>query len=180
MQVVRSDNGRKYPKKGFNAYFQQNGIIHQTSYVTTPQQNGISERKNRHLLEVAQSLCFAMHVPKRFWGDVILTAAFLINRMPRVLQFKTPLHTLSQHHSLPSLFNIPPKVFGCTCYIYVHQHQHGKMDTRARKCLFVGYSATQKGYQCYHPPSGKVFVSMDVTFLEHEAYFPRGASDSSL
>jgi hypothetical protein len=180
VQVVRSDNGRKYPKKGFNAYFQQNGIIHQTSCVTTPQQNGISERKNRHLLEVARSLCFAMHVPKRFWGDVILTAAFLINRMPRVLQFKTLLRTLSQHHSLPSLLNIPPKVFGCTCYIHVHQHQRGKMDTCARKCLFVGYSATQKGYKCYHPPSGKVFVSMDVTFLEQEAYFLRGASDTSL
>uniref|UniRef100_A0A2N9IIQ2 Protein kinase domain-containing protein n=1 Tax=Fagus sylvatica TaxID=28930 RepID=A0A2N9IIQ2_FAGSY len=142
--------------------------------------NGISERKNRHLLEVALSLCFAMHVPKHFWGDVILTAAFLINRMPRVLQFKTLLRTLSQHHSLPSLLNIPPKVFGCTCYIHVHQHQRGKMDTCARKCLFVGYSATQKGYKCYHPPSGKVFVSMDVTFLEQEAYFLRGASDTSL
>jgi hypothetical protein len=124
VQVVKSDNRREYLKKGFNAYFQQNGIIHQTSCVTTPQQNGIAERKNRHLLEVARSLCFAMHVPKRFWGDAILTAAFLINRMPsRVLhQFKTPLHTLSQHHSLPSLLNIPPKVFGCTCYIHVHQH----------------------------------------------------------
>jgi hypothetical protein len=122
-----------------------------------------------------------MQVPKRFWGDAILTAAFLINRMPsRVLQFKTPLHTLSQYHSLPSLLNIPPKVFGCTCYIHVHQHQRGKMDPRARKCLFVGYFATQKGYKCYYPPYGKVFVSMDVTFLEQEAYFSRGASDTSL
>ena len=143
MQVVRSNNGREYLKKGFNAYFQQNNIIHQTSCVTTPQQNGIAERKNRHLLEVARSLCFAMQVPKRFLGDAILIAAFLINRMSsRVLQFKTPLHTLSQYHSL---LNIPPKVFGCTCYIHVHQHQRGKMDPRARKCLFVGYFATQKG-----------------------------------
>jgi hypothetical protein len=181
VQVVRSDNGREYLKKGFNAYFQQNDIIHQTSCVITPQKNGIAERKNHHLLEVAQSLCFAMQVPKRFWGDAILTATFLINRMPsRVLQFKTPLHTLSQYHSLTSLLNIPPKVFGCICYIHVYQHQRGKMDPRARKCLFVGYSATQKGYKCYHPPSGKVFVPMDVTFLEHEAYFPKGASNTSL
>jgi hypothetical protein len=54
------------------------------------------------------------------------------------------------------------------------------MDPHARKCLFVSYSATQKWYKCYHPPSGKVFVSMDVTFLEHEAYFPREASYTSL
>uniref|UniRef100_A0A2N9EKA6 Integrase catalytic domain-containing protein n=1 Tax=Fagus sylvatica TaxID=28930 RepID=A0A2N9EKA6_FAGSY len=89
VQVVRSDNGKEYLKKGFNAYFQQNGIIHQTSCVTIPQQNG----------------------PKRFWGDAILTAAFLTNRMPsRVLQFKTPLHTLSQYHSLPS-FSISHQKF---------------------------------------------------------------------
>jgi hypothetical protein len=54
------------------------------------------------------------------------------------------------------------------------------MDPRARKCLFVGYSSTQKGYKCYHPHSGKLFVSMDVTFLKQEAYFLRGASDTSL
>ena len=143
VQVVRSDNGREYLKKGFNVYFQQNVIIHQTSCVTTPQQNGIVERKNRHLLELDRSLCFAMQVPKHFWGDAILTTAFLLNRMPScVLQFKTPLHTLSQYHSVPSFLNILPKVFRCTCYIHVHQHQRGKMDPRARKCLFVCYSAT--------------------------------------
>jgi hypothetical protein len=121
--IVRSNNVKEYLKKGFNTYFQQNGTIHQTSYVTTPLQNGIAERKNRHLLEVAQSLCFAMQVPKCFWGDAILTIAFLINRMPsRVLQFKIPLLTLSQYHSIPSLLKFPPKVFGCTCYIHVHQH----------------------------------------------------------
>uniref|UniRef100_A0A2N9IHB3 Integrase catalytic domain-containing protein n=1 Tax=Fagus sylvatica TaxID=28930 RepID=A0A2N9IHB3_FAGSY len=60
VQVVKSNNVKEYLKKGFNAYFQQNGTIHQTFYVTTPLQNGIAERKNRHLLEVAQSLCFAM------------------------------------------------------------------------------------------------------------------------
>jgi hypothetical protein len=54
------------------------------------------------------------------------------------------------------------------------------MDPRARKYLFVGYSSTQKGYKCYHPHSGKLFVSMDVTFLKQEAYFLRGASDTSL
>ncbi|TQD71560.1 hypothetical protein C1H46_042906, partial [Malus baccata] len=181
IQVVRSDNGKEYLNYGLGTFFQQHGIIHQTSCPHTPQQNGIAERKNRHLLDVARSLCSAMHVPKRFWGDAIHTAVFLINRMPsRVLQFQTPIQTLSQYHSLPSLLHIPPKVFGCVCYVHVPMQNRDKLDPRAIKCVFIGYSATQKGYRCYYPPTGKFFVSMDVTFREHEEFFSKDDLATSL
>ena len=54
---------------------------------------------------------------------------------------------------------------------FVHIHNHGKLDPRAIKCVFVGYSLTQKGYKCYHPLSKKLCVSVDVTFNENESYF---------
>ena len=60
----------------------QNGILHQTSCVDTPSQNGVVERKNGHLLEIAQALLFQIHVPKHLWADVVFIACFLINRMP--------------------------------------------------------------------------------------------------
>jgi len=63
-------------------FLNEKGIIHHSSCVDTPQQNGVAERKNRHLLEVARALMFSMNVPKRFWGEAILTASYLINRMP--------------------------------------------------------------------------------------------------
>ncbi|RVW12946.1 Retrovirus-related Pol polyprotein from transposon RE2 [Vitis vinifera] len=66
----------------FREFLAQEGIVHLSSCVDTPQQNGIAERKNRHLLEVARSLMFSMNVPKLFWGQAVLTAAYLINRMP--------------------------------------------------------------------------------------------------
>uniref|UniRef100_A0A2N9I636 Integrase catalytic domain-containing protein n=1 Tax=Fagus sylvatica TaxID=28930 RepID=A0A2N9I636_FAGSY len=181
VQVLRSDNGGEYFKKELSAYFHAYGIIHQTSCVDTPQQNGVAERKNRHLLEVARSLMFAMNVPKSFWGDAVLTAAYLINRMPsKVLQFQTPLQSLSKTHSLPTLLQIPPKVFGCVCYVHIHKQHRSKLDPRAQKCIFLGYSTTQKGYKCYHPPSTKILVSMDVTFLEDQAYFSGGDLEHSL
>jgi hypothetical protein len=69
----------------------ENGIVHQSTCVNSPQQNGIAERKNRHLLEVARALLFSTKVPKYLWGEAVLTAAHLINRMPsRVLNLKTP------------------------------------------------------------------------------------------
>jgi hypothetical protein len=52
----------------------------------------------------------------------------------------------------------------------------GKLDPRAIKSVFVGYSATQKRYVCWSPIERRLFVSMDVTFREHEPYFSSGVS----
>ena len=61
----------------FQSFMLQNDILHRTSYVDTPQ-NGVAERKNRHLLKTAQVLLFQMHVPKYFEADVVSTACFLL------------------------------------------------------------------------------------------------------
>ena len=66
IQVLRTDNARDFFNSVLGSYLQSNGIIHQSSCVDTPQQNGVAKRKNRHLLEVARSLLFSSHVPKRF------------------------------------------------------------------------------------------------------------------
>lgn len=64
----------------FKIYLRDHGIIHQTSYVDTPAQNEVGQQKNRHLLEAARSLMFTMGVPIAYWGDAILSTAYLINR----------------------------------------------------------------------------------------------------
>ena len=93
-----------------------------------------------------------MNVPKVYWGDVVLTAAYLINRMSlRTLDFRRPIELIQGSRT----YNIPPKVFGCV--YFVHKYVRGKLDPGALKCVFVGYSATQKGYKCYHPPT-KIFL----------------------
>ena len=82
VQNLRSDNAKEYVSEQFQSFMLEHGILHQTSYVGTPAQNGVAERKNRHLLEIARSLLFQMHVPKHFWADTVSTACFLINWMP--------------------------------------------------------------------------------------------------
>ena len=77
-----SDNAKEYVSEQFQSFMVEHDILHQTSYVDTPAQNGVVERKNRHLLETAKALLFQMHVPKHFWADAVSTACFLINRMP--------------------------------------------------------------------------------------------------
>ena len=87
----------------------QNGIIHQSSCSHSLQQNGIVERKNSHLLEVARSIIFTTNVLKTVWGDAVLTVYYLINRMPsRVLEFQTHLkkiNLVSHIHEPSPLFN---------------------------------------------------------------------------
>ena len=88
IQVLRTDNATDYFNSILGDYLVKEGIVHQSSCVNTPQQNGIAERKNRHILDVARSLMFSTNVPKCFWGKAVLTAAYLINRMPSsVLNF---------------------------------------------------------------------------------------------
>ena len=81
IQFLRTNNGTEYFNETLNNSLLKKGMLHQSFYVNTPQQNGVSERKNCLLLEISRSLLFALNVPKRFWGDALLIACFLINRM---------------------------------------------------------------------------------------------------
>jgi len=160
IKVFRGDNGKEYFNTILDDFFLQNGILHQCSCPNTPQQNGVAERKNRHLLEVARALLFSSKVPNYLWGEAVLTAAYLINRMSsKVLNFQTGVST-----------GLTLKIFGCTAFVHEHKNV-GKLEPRAIKCVFVGYSPTQKGYKCFDPKNKKMFVTMDVTFFENKPFF---------
>ncbi|XP_042496293.1 cell division cycle protein 27 homolog B-like isoform X2 [Macadamia integrifolia] len=69
-----------------------------------------------------------------------------------------------------SAFPVPPKVFRCICYCCDH-HPSGRFDSRGTRCIFPGYSPTQKGYRCFHPPTWRCFVTRDVFFHESMPYY---------
>ncbi|WKA11938.1 hypothetical protein VitviT2T_029385 [Vitis vinifera] len=175
IQILKFDNARDYFNSILGEFLAQEGIVHLSSSVDTPQQNGIAERKNRHLLEVARSLMFSMNVPKLFWGQAVLTAAYFINRMPsRVLKFQTPCQTLLKSFPTTRLIStVPPKIFGCSVFVHINQQHRSKLDPRSLKCIFLGYSSNQKGYKCYSPVTRKFYNSMDVTFFETQPYYPK-------
>ncbi|KAK6792050.1 hypothetical protein RDI58_011131 [Solanum bulbocastanum] len=88
VKIVRTDNGLEFFNSQCNSLFNSFGIIHQSTCVHTPQQNGIAERKHRHFLKMAKALRFQAHIPLKFWGECVSTAAFLINRLPSTLLSK--------------------------------------------------------------------------------------------
>ena len=94
---LRSDNAKDYFNQSVTTFFQQKGIIHDSSCPYTPQQNEIAERKNGHLLAIIRALLFHHNVPKHYWGKAALTATFLINRLPsKILDFHSPIQLLTR------------------------------------------------------------------------------------
>ncbi|KAL0556045.1 hypothetical protein IC582_004550 [Cucumis melo] len=171
--ILRSDNGREFQNHNLSEFLASKGIVHQTSYAYTPQQNGVAERKNRHLVEVARSLMLSTSLPSYLWRDAILTAVHLINRMSsRILHLQTLLDCLKKSYpSTRPVSEVPLRVFGCTAYVHNFDPNQTKFTPRAQACVFVGYPHHQRGYKYFHPPSRKYFVTMDVTFCENRPYF---------
>nr|KYP64905.1 Retrovirus-related Pol polyprotein from transposon TNT 1-94 [Cajanus cajan] len=172
VKVVRSDNGTEFVC--MDSYFQNHGIVHETSCTGTPQQNGRVERKNRHILNVARALRFQAHLPIKFWGECVLTAGYLINRTPSiVLHGKTPYEML--YNKPPSLNHL--RVFGSLCYVHNRDSKRDKFASRSRRCVFLGYPYGKKGWRVYDLELGVFLTSRDVVFSESE--FPCAESQNS-
>ena len=178
IQVLRSDNGGEYNSFELKHFLEEQGIVHQTTCPDTPQQNGVAERKNRHLLEVVRASLFEANMPSSYWGEALTSAVYLINRTPSCsIDFQTPHQALNKCVNAPSVPNLQPHVFGCVVFVHLHKHQRHKLAPQALKCVFVGYAMYQKGYRCYHLPIEQMFVTMDVNFHENLMYF---SSESEL
>ncbi|XP_010485132.1 PREDICTED: uncharacterized protein LOC104763464 [Camelina sativa] len=135
--------------------------------VRVNKQNGRVERKHRHILNVAWSLLFQASLPIIFWGEAILTAAYLINRTPtKVLHGKTPYELL--FNKKPSCDEL--KVFGSACSTHRKMRDKDKFGPRSRSCIFVGYPFGKKGWKVYDLEDNEFLVSRDVVF--HEDVFP--------
>ncbi|XP_074284704.1 uncharacterized protein LOC141610110 [Silene latifolia] len=159
VKIVQSDNGSEFLSGPLKQYYNENGMLFQTSNVDTPQQNGRVERKHRHILEKARALRFQGNLPLDFWGECIVTAAYLINRTPtHVLHGQTPYEVL--YGERPILDSI--RVFGSLCYVHNKERPKDKFSERGKRCIFIGYPSTKKGWRVYDLKTGAVFDSRDV------------------
>ena len=85
---------------------------------------------------------FQMSVPNSYWGEAVLTAVYLINRViSRVLGNTSPIKSMLSHFpSAPILQNLKTRVFGCVAFVHVHKQYRNKLDPRAIRCIFLGYA----------------------------------------
>ena len=159
VKMIRSDNGSEFILRQF---YDEIGIIHQTSCVETPQQNGIVERKHQHLLNVTRSLLFQSNLPFICWSYALIHFGILVNCIPTTfLGNKTPYEKLyGTPYDISSL-----RVFGCLCFTSSLTANKKKLDLRVAISIFLGFKPNTKGYVTLDLKTKAISISRNVIFL---------------
>ena len=103
-----------------------------------------------------------------FWAEAVFPVVYIMNKTPSIV-----VHDVTPEKRFPStkpdLSHL--KVFDCIAYVHVSDERRTKLDPKAEKCVFIGYSLEQKGYKCYNPVTREVRVSRDVVFYELASWY---------
>ena len=161
---IRSDHGGEFQNSLFEEFCEENGIFHNFSAPRTPQQNGVVERKNRSLVELARTMLSDSSLPKYFWADAVSTACYVSNRVIiRPILKKTPYEIYKGRKPNISHFHI----FGCKCFVLNNDKDNlGKFDEKSDEGIFLGYSLSSKAFRIYNKRTLTIEESMHVSFDE--------------
>nr|CAN77969.1 hypothetical protein VITISV_027333 [Vitis vinifera] len=145
-------------------------INHNFPAPRTPQQNGVVERKNRTLQEMARTMLNENNLPKYFWAEAVNTSCYVLNRiLLRPILKKTPYELWKNKKPNISYF----KVFGCKCFILNTKHNLGKFDAKSDVGIFLGYSTSSKVFRVFNKRTMVVEESIHVIFYESNNSFQK-------
>lgn len=164
-KFIRTDRGGEYMSQQFATFLEKEGIQNQRTAPYNPQQNGVAERKNRTLIEMARCMLIESGMEKKFWGEAVTMANYIQNRLPAKDIDKTPFE--SWFGTKPSIERI--KRFGSKCYTFVPDEKRRKLDSKAIPTIFVGFDMVSKASRCYVPATGKVIISRNVKFVNKDS-----------
>jgi hypothetical protein len=167
LQAFRSDRGGEFNSIQFAEFCNEQGLKHFTTAPYSPQQNGVVERRNQTIVEMARCMLKSKKMPSEFWGEAVHTTVYLLNRAPtRSLEGKTPYE--AWHKKKPSVGHL--RTFGCMAHVKKTGPGVTKLFDRFTPMVFVGYETGTKGYRVYDPVTKKLQVSRDVVFEEHRGW----------
>ncbi|GJY40372.1 retrotransposon protein, putative, ty1-copia subclass [Tanacetum coccineum] len=162
IKSLRSDRGGEYMSQEFFYHLKDHGFIAHHTPPYTPQHNGVSERRNRTLLDMVRSMMSQTTLPKSFWDYALETATRILNLVPTKKVEKTPYEVW--HGQAPKLSYL--KVWGCEALVKRDTlTKPDKLEPKSTKCIFVGYPKETMGYSFYYPPENKVLVARNAEFL---------------
>ena len=108
------------------------------------------------------------NMPHSYWAEAVSTTVYIMNRTPTAA-----IHDVMPEEKYtckkPDVSHL--KVFGCIAYVHVPDELRTKLDPKAEKCIFIGYSLEQKGYRCYNLATRQLRVSKDVVFDEMSSWY---------
>jgi hypothetical protein len=163
IKKIRSDNGTEFKNSQIEGFIEDEGIKHKFTSPYTPQQNGVVQRKNRTLLDMARTMLDEYKTSNRFWAEAINTACYAISRLylHRILK-KTSYELLTGKKPNVSYF----RVFGSKCFIFVKRGRKSKFAPKAVEGFLLGYDSNTRAYRVFNKSTGLVEVSCDIGFDE--------------
>ncbi|MCO5558676.1 hypothetical protein L7F22_012262 [Adiantum nelumboides] len=173
VKSIRFDRGGEFLSENFARWCKSEGIRRQLTTPYTPSQNGVIERKNRTIMEMARAMLAHASLPRSYWAEACNTAVCIQNRSPtHALKDMTPFQAYYGRKPTISHF----RVFGCSAFVHIPKEKRQKLDFKSRKLLFLGYSAESDAYQLYDPDTRTTTVSRDVVFDESFITSAEGAA----
>jgi hypothetical protein len=163
LKALRTDRGGEFNSRMFTTFCTEQGIKHFTTTPYTPQQNGVVERRNQSVVEMARCLLKGRSVPPRFWGEAVTTAVYLLNRSPtKSVTGMTPYE--AWYGKKPYVSHL--KTFGCVGHVKKVGPGIEKLSDRSARMVMVRYEPGSKGYRMYDPSTNKLVINRDVKFEE--------------
>ena len=159
---MRSDNGTEFRNAFIEEFLDEESIKHEFLTPYTPQQNGVVERKNRTLIDMARTMLDEYKTLDIFWCEAVNTACHAINRLYLHKKLKkTSYELLTGNKPNVSYF----RVFGCKCFILNKKPKVSKFASKADEGI-LGYGSNEHAYRVFNKTFGWVEVTVDGTFDE--------------
>ncbi|GJS44752.1 putative ribonuclease H-like domain-containing protein [Tanacetum coccineum] len=163
VKIIKCDNGTEFKNRVMCEFYEKKGIKKEFSVARTPQQNGVTERRNRTLIEAARTMLADFKLPTTFWAEVVNTACYVHNRVLVVKPHNKTSYELFRGRT-PALSFM--RLFGCHVIILNTLNYLGKFDGKSDEGFFVGYSMNIKAFRVYNIRTRKVEENLHIRFLE--------------
>ena len=172
VKVLRTDQGTEYRGERFDKWKQDSGIIHQLTCRYTPQQNGVSERANRTVVEGVKSSLYNGSDDRKspntgsnvqeLWGEFLCATVYIRNRILTAKTNTTPYEKF--FGKKPAVDHL--RVLGCQAKVFTPSELRLKLDPTSEIGWLVGYCENTTGWRVWNPKTRKIVISRDVIFDE--------------
>ena len=152
IRVFRADSAGEYISQQLRGFLVEQGTLAQFSCPGAHAQNGVAERKHRHLLEMARAMMIAASLPPHFWAEAVAISTYLINLQPSTaLQGGIPIERLTGHSPDYSAL----RLFGCVCYVLLPPREHTQPTELSAWCVLVEEEEHSKRNQISGAPNNQ-------------------------
>ena len=166
IKAIRADRGGEFMSEEFRSYLGEHGIKQESTAAYSPQQNGVAERLNRTLGEAARSMMIHAGLSNAYWAEAVSTATYLKNRIVTSALKNGITPYQMWFNQKPNLKHL--RTFGCTVYALIPAGDRRKLDKKATKLKFIGYTETKENYKVWDEVKQRCYIRHDLVFNEED------------